>query len=84
VAAGFQEAITAYLEGSGLSTPTNIAALHAWLVAEFDYPGSLRSLDRYVRRHYPAPPQRARRRVETPPAHSAKLRLVVIMTLVCS
>lgn len=47
--------------------PTNVAALYAWLVAEHDYPGSLRSLQRYVRRVFPAPARRARRRVETPP-----------------
>jgi transposase len=45
----------------------NLAALHAWLAAEHGYAGSLRSVERYVRAHYPAPKLRARRRVETPP-----------------
>lgn len=73
LAADFQEAITSYLAASDQGTPCNIAALHTWLVAEFDYPGSLRSLERYVRRHYPAPPRRARRRVETPPGAQAQV-----------
>ena len=46
--------------------PLNLAALHEWLVAEHDYRGSLRSVQRYWRRSYPAPALRARRRVETP------------------
>ena len=45
----------------------NLAALHEWLVAEHEFRPSLRSLQRYVDRHYPAPRLRARRRVETPP-----------------
>jgi transposase len=45
----------------------NAAALYDWLVAEKDYPGSLRSLQRYMQRRYPKPGRRARRRVETPP-----------------
>jgi transposase len=44
----------------------NLAALHTWLVAEHGYAGSLRSIQRFWRRHYPAPAIRARRRVETP------------------
>ena len=67
LAAGYHEAITAWLEAAEEVTPSNAAALHAWLVAEHDYPGSLRSLQRYVRRAFPAPARRARRRVETPP-----------------
>lgn len=46
--------------------PLNLAALHEWLVAEHGYRGSLRSVQRFWRRSYPAPPVRARRRVETP------------------
>lgn len=45
----------------------NLAALHGWLVSEHEYPGSLRSVERYVRRRYGSPARRARRRVETPP-----------------
>jgi transposase len=50
----------------------NLAALHDWLVAEHDYRGSLRSVQRYVRDTYPPPPKRARRRVETPPGAQAQ------------
>lgn len=60
------EAVTAYLEAQG-GTPLNLADLHAWLVAEHDYMGSLRSVQRYYRRRFPRPKRRARRRVETPP-----------------
>jgi transposase len=45
----------------------NLAALHDYLVAEHGYGGSLRSVQRYFRAHYPSPRVRARRRVETPP-----------------
>src|SRR4051794_41632515 len=48
--------------------PINLAVLHAWLVSEHDYSGSLRSIQRYWARTYPAPAVRARRRVETRPA----------------
>lgn len=50
----------------------NLAALHDWLIAEHDYSGSLRSVQRYVRATYPPPPRRARRRVETPPGAQAQ------------
>jgi transposase len=49
-------------EGSGL----NLAALPSWLVREHGYDGSLRSVQRFWKRTYPAPRIRARRRVETP------------------
>lgn len=45
----------------------NLASLHEWLVREHDYPGGLRSVQRYWYKTYPAPKLRARRRVETPP-----------------
>ena len=66
VAGRFHEAIEAYVVASEEESPSNVAALHAWLVAEHDYPTGLRSVQRYVRRAYPAPARRARRRVETP------------------
>jgi transposase len=50
----------------------NLAALHAWLLAEHGYGGSLRSVQRYWSRAYPAPAIRARRRVETPPGAQAQ------------
>jgi len=71
-AAAFAEAIDAWLAARGEAAPCNVAELHAWLVAEYDYPGSLRSLQRYVRATYPPPPKRARRRVETPPGAQAQ------------
>ena len=72
VAARFQEAIDAYVLASGEESPSNVAALHAWLVAEHDYPAGLRSVQRYVRRAFPAPARRPRRRVETPPGVQAQ------------
>lgn len=53
--------------------PMNLAALHEWLVTEHDYRGSLRSVQRYWRRAFPAPAVRARRRVETPPGAQAQV-----------
>ena len=72
VAARFHAAIDAYVSASAEESPSNVAALHAWLVAEHDYPAGLRSVQRYVRRAYPAPARRARRRVETPPGVQAQ------------
>lgn len=72
LAAGFRSHIEAYLEARELDSPENVADLHAWLVAEHGYPGSLRSMERYVRASYPAPAVRARRRVETPPGAQAQ------------
>jgi transposase len=48
-------------EGEGVSLP----ALYAWLRDEHGYEGSLRSVQRYCKRVFPAPAIRARRRVET-------------------
>jgi transposase len=72
-AASYGEAIDHYLEIVGDDGPINLADLHDWLVAEHDYRGSLRSLQRYFRRHYPKPRVRARRRVETPPGAQAQV-----------
>ena len=44
----------------------NLAALHEWLKREHGYDGSLKSVQRYWKRTFPAPAIRARRRVETP------------------
>lgn len=54
-------------------TVENTAALHDWLVAEHGYAGSLRSIQRYLARHYPPPKRRTRRRVETPPGAQAQV-----------
>jgi transposase len=51
----------------------NLAALYEWLVVEHRYGGSLRSVQRYWSRMYPAPAIRARRRVETPPAAQSQV-----------
>lgn len=72
-ATAFRPAIDAYLEGREEETPSNVADLHAWLVAEHDYPGSRRSVQRYVRAAFPPPPKRVRRRVETPPGAHAQV-----------
>ena len=50
----------------------NVAELHDWLVQEAGYPGSLRSVQRYVAARFPTPRVRARRRVETPPGAQAQ------------
>ncbi len=72
VAGRYHGAIDAYLASREEETPINVAELHAWLVAEHDYPAGLRSVQRYVRRAFAAPPRRARRRVETPPGAQAQ------------
>lgn len=51
----------------------NLARLHAWLQREHGYEGSLRSVQRYWKRTWPAPAVRARRRVETPIAAQAQV-----------
>ena len=52
---------------------SNTAELYAWLVAEHDYAGSLRSVQRFIGEHYPPPRKRTRRRVETPPGAQAQV-----------
>ena len=47
--------------------PVNVLELYEYLVAEYGYEGSYRSVLRYVRRQYPRPKTRTYRRVETPP-----------------
>jgi transposase len=51
----------------------NLAALHEWLCREHGYGGSLKSVQRYWRRTFPAPAIRARRRVETPAGAQAQV-----------
>jgi transposase len=72
-AASYGDAIDHYLEVVGEDGPINLAQLHDWLVAEHDYGGSLRSLQRYFCRYYPKPRLHARRRVETPPGAQAQV-----------
>ena len=71
-AAAVAEAIEHWMHQNE-GAPQNLAALHGWLVAEHDYPGSLRSVQRFVADRYGRPPRRARRRVETPPGSQAPL-----------
>jgi transposase len=51
----------------------NLAALHGWLVREHGYAASLKSVQRYWQRTFPAPAIRARRRVETPAGAQAQV-----------
>ncbi|MCA9759530.1 MAG: hypothetical protein KDA27_27290, partial [Candidatus Eisenbacteria bacterium] len=53
--------------------PLNLTELHEWLCEEHGYGGSLRSVQRYFRKHYPGPKKRARRRIETPPGAQAQV-----------
>ncbi len=52
VAAGYAAAIAHWREFQGAGA-VNPAALHAWLVREHGYGGSLRSVQRYWKRTYP-------------------------------
>lgn len=51
----------------------NLQALHELLVSDYGYTGSYKSVQRYVRAHYPKPRIRTRRRVETPPGAQAQV-----------
>ena len=70
LAESYRDAIDHWIGGHG--ELSNLAALHEWLIAEHDYTGSLRSVQRFVRETYAPPPRRARRRVETPPGAQAQ------------
>lgn len=69
----WREHIVAFLDARHSSGRVNLAALHAHLVEEYEYTGSLRSLQRYCRSQFPAPKRRARRRVETAPGAQAQV-----------
>jgi len=71
-AAAVRPAIDAWLAARHLEAPDNTAELYDWLVAEHQFDGSLRGLQRYLRKAFPPPPVRARRRVETPPGAQAQ------------
>jgi transposase len=71
-AAGHAEAIAQWRGACG-DGAVNIAALHDWLVREHGYSGSLKSVQRYWARTFPAPAIRARRRVETPAGAQAQV-----------
>ena len=72
LAADYSEAIEFWRDSVG-EGPLNLASLHQWLVREHDYPGSLRSVQRFWKKNYPAPRIRARRRVETPPGAQSQV-----------
>jgi transposase len=72
LAESFREAVDAYLEARQEDAPSNVQDLHDFLVAEHAYPGSLRSVQRFVRSAFAPPPVRTRRRVETPPGAQAQ------------
>jgi transposase len=46
--------------------PANLSELHEFLVREYEYKGTVRSIQRYVCSHYARPKIRPYRRVETP------------------
>lgn len=71
-AEGWADAISHFIASLDQDGPVNLAALHDYLVCEHGYRGSLKSVQRYYRRHYPQPRARARRRVETPPGAQAQ------------
>ena len=73
LAAGYKEAIDAWLKKRPKGQGLNLAALHEHLREEHGYPGSLRSVQRYFQAHYPKPKIRARRRVETPPGAQGQI-----------
>lgn len=51
----------------------NVELLHAWLVVEHGYQGSVKSVRKWVRRHLPPAKLRCFRRVETPPGAQAQV-----------
>lgn len=73
LAEGFAGAIARWMEDAAANGDgVNVTLLHEYLQREHDYPGSVRSVQRFMRRRYPAPKRRARRRVETPPGAQAQ------------
>lgn len=54
-------------DDGGAERPSNLRVLYERLRAEHGYGGSYKSVQRYVRSHYPPPKLRPYRRVETPP-----------------
>jgi transposase len=70
---GYEDAIGTVLHRlgdgriSGGTRPAQVRVVYSQLVRDYGYPGSYRSVVRYLRRRYGVPPVRALRRVETPP-----------------
>jgi transposase len=57
----------AQVEALGDERPPSVQLLHDYLREEYGYPGSYKSVRKYVRARYGTPPIRPFRRVETPP-----------------
>ena len=72
VSARFHDALEACVVASGEESPSTVAALNVWVVADPNYPTGLRSVQRYVRRAYPLPACRVRCRVATRPWTQAR------------
>lgn len=53
--------------------PVNVRSLFDWLLGEYAYDGSYKSVLRFVRARYPKPRLRPFRRVETPPGAQAQV-----------
>ncbi|WP_238242203.1 IS21 family transposase [Methylobacterium isbiliense] len=70
-AAALSEVIDAWRERQ--AGRVNLVALHQFLQTEYGYAGSLKSVQRYYKRTYPAPAIRVRRRVETPAGAQAQV-----------
>lgn len=68
----WSERIALWMEQASGGPGVNLQALYEWLVAEHDYAGSYKAIQRYVRAKYPRPKLRVRRRVETPPGAQAQ------------
>ena len=70
--APFAEAIGEWMRGVVAERGANGLALYEWLVAEHDFAGSYKAVQRFVRAQYATPRLRVRRRVETPPGAQAQ------------
>jgi transposase len=66
------EAIGLWMKDAEAHRGVNLQALYEWLVAEHDYRGSYKAIQRFVRAKYPTPKLRVRRRIETPPGAQAQ------------
>ena len=66
--------IDEWMENSkGDTPPASVKELYEHLVEEYGYRGSYKSVLRFVRKHYPPPPSRPRRRVELPAGCAAQV-----------
>ena len=56
------------LASLGANRPPNVHQLWTYLVDQYSYDGSYKSVRKFVRQRFPAPAKRPFRRIETPPA----------------